>query len=455
MNQGTSFRYLLLVLQLVLLPAVTQGKKVVLGEEGKMAELPCKASQKKIVSFNWKYHNETRILRNQDSFCVKGPTGLKYRLECRPSQWDQGSFPLIINNLQMSDSGHYICEIENKKEEVQLLVFKLTVRPGVRLLQGHNLTLTLEGPSGSNPSVEWKGPLDKSKNSNKNLKSFPVSWLGSQHSGTWTCTVSLNQKTLELRVNILVLAFQKAVNTVYKKHGEQVQFSFPLNFQDEDLNGELRWQERGTSSLKPWIIFSVKEKKVSVASVIDKFKMNEMLPLILTLPQALPQYAGSGNLILNLAMGTIQQKVNLVVMSVTQPQNNLVCEILGPISSTMTLSLQLENKTAKISKPQNMVQVLDPEAGTWLCLLSDKDKILLESKTEVLSKDKFLESFVVLLATGLGLGLLFSLGLCIVCYVRCRHRRRQAQRMSQIKRLLSEKKTCQCPHRFQKTRSLI
>nr|2KLU_A Chain A, T-cell surface glycoprotein CD4 [Homo sapiens] len=52
-------------------------------------------------------------------------------------------------------------------------------------------------------------------------------------------------------------------------------------------------------------------------------------------------------------------------------------------------------------------------------------------------------------------GLLLFIGLGIFFSVRSRHRRRQAERMSQIKRLLSEKKTSQSPHRFQKTHSPI
>lgn len=68
--------------------------------------------------------------------------------------------------------------------------------------------------------------------------------------------------------------------------------------------------------------------------------------------------------------------------AVTKSQNHLTCEMLGPSSPKLILSLKMENQTAKVSSRQKRVEMLDPEAGTWQCLLSDKDKVLLESKFE-------------------------------------------------------------------------
>lgn len=53
--------------------------------------------------------------------------------------------------------------------------------------------------------------------------------------------------------------------------------------------------------------------------------------------------------------------------------------MLGPTSPELTLSLNLKEQAAKVSKQQKLVWVVDPEGGTWQCLLSDKDKVLLAS----------------------------------------------------------------------------
>lgn len=463
MNGGTSFRNMLPLLQLALFPVVIQGQELVLGEAGGMAELPCKSPQEKSIHFSWKDSSGTTILGTQSSnsapvFLVTGSSKLKDRVESKKLLWDQGSFPLIIKNLDMEDSGTYHCELEGRTTKVQLMVFKLNPNLGnkspICLLPGESLTMTLESPSGSDPLVEWKDPGNIT---HKKGKSFSLSQRELQKSGTWTCTVSKDGKTLVFSRNIKMLAFKKVSDTVYAKEGEQVEFSLGLTCENINLKGELKWQKEGTSSPKRCANFSLENKKVSVKVQQDcKFQMKETLPFYISLPQASHQDAGSGNLTLLLSKGQLHQEVKLVMIRMNKSQNHLTCEVLGPLSRNLMLRLKLEDQDVKFSNQQKKVEMQDPDSGTWQCLLSDKDKVLLESKVEVLPT-VFTWASPKLLASVLGgiAGFLIFTGFCIFCCVKCWHRRRQAERMSQIKRLLSEKKTCQCPHRFQKTCSLI
>lgn len=100
-----------------------------------------------------------------------------------------------------------------------------------------------------------------------------------------------------------------------------MEFSFTLTFEDEDLVGELSWQEEGTSSLQSWVTFSLKNRKVSKGTVRKdrKIQLKETLPLHFSLPQASLQDVGSGHLTLNLSQGQLHQKVNLVVMRSEEP----------------------------------------------------------------------------------------------------------------------------------------
>jgi CD4 antigen len=110
--------------------------------------------------------------------------------------------------------------------------------------------------------------------------------------------------------------FQSTAITAYKSEGESAEFSFPLNFAEENGWGELMWKAEKDSFFQPWISFSIKNKEVSVQkSTKDlKLQLKETLPLTLKIPQVSLQFAGSGNLTLTLDKGTLHQEVNLVVM---------------------------------------------------------------------------------------------------------------------------------------------
>ncbi|XP_034368097.1 T-cell surface glycoprotein CD4 isoform X2 [Arvicanthis niloticus] len=454
---GISFRHLLLLqLQLSQLLADTQRTTVVLGKEGASVELPCESSQKNAL-FTWKYLDQRIILRRQNKeILLKGSFEKNDRFGSRKGAWEKGSFPLVINKLRMDDSQTYICEVENKKDKVELWVFRVTVSPGTTLLQGQNLTLTLDSNHKvSNPSIECKLKGGKIVKSSKVLF---MSNLKTQDSDVWNCTVTLSQKKHTFDMKLSVLGFQRTSITAYKSEGESAEFSFPLNFGEENLKGELWWKAEKASFSQLWIDFSLKNRKISVEKSTNnpKPQLGEMLPLSLKIPQVSLQFAGSGILTLTLDKGTLHQEVNLVVMKVTQHDNNtLTCEVAGPTSPKMRLTLKQENQEARVSEEKKWIQVTAPEEGMWHCLLSEDEEVKIDSKIQVLPRG--LNQRAVFLAVVLGgaFGSLAIIGFCIFCCVRCRHQQRQAARMSQIKKLLSEKKTCQCSHRMQKTHNLI
>ncbi|XP_036617102.1 T-cell surface glycoprotein CD4 [Trichosurus vulpecula] len=464
MDRGATFPTLLLALQLVLLPAMTGGKELILGEAGETAELPCKSSGKKNVDFTWKQPDQLVLLKG---FRIGSPSKMigntkkKDRVDSLTNQWDGGSFPLIIKKLEMADSGTYFCEVENKKQEVQLLVFKVTASPSGSVFSGAEVTLTLHGSSNLPAlKVEWSGPGDEKKRIlSQDKKTLNLVKVGPNEGGLWVCTISVNDKTLKLSNRLTVVGFTSPSQTLYKMTGKAAKFSFRLNLNEQELNreqpnGELKWQVESAASPPQLAKFSWKGDLTRENGAPD-FNRDPKFPLTITLSPVLPQHAGSGVFSLRFSSGTVEQDVNLVVMkavSQESPHQLLRCEVLGPIIPGLSLRWIRENQTEinqEVSKEQRQLEVKEPKAGTWECqLLNQSEKLLKSDSFKLMPKQEWNLPFYLGISLGAGASLLLLSGLCIFCCARRRHRLRRAERMSQIRRLLSEKKTCQCPHRF-------
>ncbi|KAM8978221.1 T-cell surface glycoprotein CD4 isoform X2 [Sarcophilus harrisii] len=466
MDGGTSFATLLLALQLVLLPAMTSEKELILGEAGDQAKLPCKASKKENMDFTWKQQDQLIIMRGFRKSSpprVIGKTKMKDRVDSSTNEWDSGNFSLIIKKLEIADSGSYFCEVENRKQEVQLLVFKLTANPNDYIFSGKNMTLTLHSPS-SLPGfkVEWNGPGDKSKRIlSQDKKTLNLIHMEPKEGGIWYCDISVNGKTLKLSIKVTVFGFTSPSQTIYGMTGKTVQFSFPLNLNEQELNkenpkGEFTWQVEGVASPQQPAKYSWKDNNLTPKNGIPNFKAEKSnFAITFTLSPVLPQHAGSGVFLLKFSSGDLKQKVKLVVMraiSQESPHKQLCCDVLGPIIPGLNLRWVLENQTEinlNVSEKQRELQVDKPKSGTWECQLFRQNKKQLNSDSfKLTAKQEWYLPFYLGIGLGAGASLLLLFGLSTFCYVRRRHRLRRAERMSQIRRLLSEKKTCQCPHHF-------
>ncbi|XP_044535014.1 T-cell surface glycoprotein CD4 [Gracilinanus agilis] len=384
------------------------------------------------------------------------PSNMKERVDSSINQWDVGSFPLTIKNLETSDSGIYFCEVEDRKQQVQLLVFKVTANPSESVLSGNNVTLTLHSPPNlSELKVEWHGPGDKSKRIlSSNRKTLNLLQVDPTEGGDWDCTVSINGKSLKLSKKVTVHGFECLSKHYYTISGKDAEFTFPLNLKEQELarmqpNGELTWQVKGAARSAK---FSWKDDSLTLDSKF-KFKLTKRHPITLSLSPVLPQHAGSGVFSLMLSSGTLKQKVDLVVMTAVSQDSSpqqLFCDVLGPIISGLTLKWLLENQTKEIlevSEEQRQLEVKKPKPGMWECqLLLNGTELLKSNSFQLAAELEWYHPLYLGIGLGAGASLLLLSGFITCCCARRRHRLRQAERMSQIRRLLSEKKTCQCPH---------
>ena len=74
-------------------------------------------------------------------------------------------------------------------------------------------------------------------------------------------------------------------------------------------------------------------------------------------------------------------RVSASSSAVAQKEDALICEVKGPTSSKMQLTLKKENREDKVTK-EMVLQEPAPEAGLWECLLNEGNKVKMNSKIQ-------------------------------------------------------------------------
>lgn len=78
--------------------------------------------------------------------------------------------------------------------------------------------------------------------------------------------------------------------------------------------------------------------------------------------------------------GTLSKRLQVSASSsaVSQKDNTLTCEVRGPTSPKMQLTLKKENQEDRVAK-EKVLQVPAPEPGLWQCLLNEGNEFKMSS----------------------------------------------------------------------------
>lgn len=81
--------------------------------------------------------------------------------------------------------------------------------------------------------------------------------------------------------------------------------------------------------------------------------------------------------------GTVSKRLQVSASSsaVAMKDNALICEVRGPTSPKMQLTLKKENQVDRVTK-EKVSRVSAPEAGQWECLLNEGNKVKMSSNIQ-------------------------------------------------------------------------
>uniref|UniRef100_A0A8C0H2M3 Ig-like domain-containing protein n=1 Tax=Chelonoidis abingdonii TaxID=106734 RepID=A0A8C0H2M3_CHEAB len=209
-----------------LVPIMAEVETTVFGAVGEQVILPC-IDKSQSDGVTWKYNelvviqHQTRLLRGRipnsphPSFThslfilPKGRSPLTSRSELNKQEMAKGNFSLILSQLEHSDAGKYVCVVGSRTFKVQLQVFEVTGSPSDYLLQGENLTLSIQGSS--SVSVTWsnnrkdKVTATQSRELKNGGRTLQIHNLQVEDSGTWRCHITSLSAKLDIPYKVLVI----------------------------------------------------------------------------------------------------------------------------------------------------------------------------------------------------------------------------------------------------------
>ncbi|XP_024066764.1 T-cell surface glycoprotein CD4 [Terrapene carolina triunguis] len=453
------------VMQLGLIPIMAEGETTVFGAVGEQVILPC-IDKSHSDGVTWKY-NDLVVIQHQTRL-LRGKTPLVSRSELNKQEMSKGNFSLILSQLEHSDAGKYVCVVGSRTFKVQLQVFEVTGSPSGYLLQGDNLTLSIQGSSSA--SVTWsnnrkdKVTATQSRELKNGGLSLQIHNLQAEDSGTWRFHITSLSAKLDIPYKVLVIGFHNLnQETLYKAVNSTVSFSYSLSThllqirELEYVRGGLEWKEMISSKYLEKFNFNVTSKELLLSKQMANMQVTwkPSNHLEVKLPRVQFKDAGWYQCQFTVSRGRVEKAIHLVVMTVSADpvgplskwaNVTLLCKLSAPIPPNAQLFWEHVNGTEKklnMSGPSE-VKVKTKTVGLWRCSLKVENNMMTSIDYTVVKAAEWNSYVLIWAGVGAGIVLLLLASLCtFICTARQR-RRRRAEKMARARRDLIERRTCQC-----------
>ncbi|XP_050823387.1 T-cell surface glycoprotein CD4 [Gopherus flavomarginatus] len=454
------------VTQLGLIPIMAEGETTVFGAVGEQVILPCidKSQSDGVI---WKY-NEQVVIQHQARL-LRGRTRLINRSELNKQEIAKGNFSLTLSQLEHSDAGKYVCVVGSRTfKEVQLQVFEVTGSPSDYLLQGENLTLSIQGSSSA--SVTWsnnhkvKVTATQSRELKNGGRTLQMHNLQAEDSGTWMCHITSLSAKLDIPYKVLVIGFHNLnQETLYKAVNSTVSFSYSLSThllqirELEYVGVGLEWKPMIDSKYQEKFKFNVTSKELLLSKQMVNMQVTwkPRNPLEVKLPKVQFEDAGWYQCQLTVSRGRVEKAIHLVVMTVSADpvgplskwaNMTLLCKLSAPIPSNAQLFWEHVNGTEKkLNKSgYSEVMVKTKTVGLWRCSLKVENNMITSIDYTVVKAAEWNIYVLIPVVVGVSIVLLLLASLFIFIFIAWQQRRRRAEKMAQARRDLIERRICQC-----------